>query len=104
MKYISGYMRGRLSFDIYLCEVDKNYITITNDNVRRFKNLAESPQVVESFKKEIRTKLLRFYYDNDMIGDLDAFLEDIEADEMAASERAEFIRYMISREIGRAHV
>lgn len=97
LSYISGYMQGRLRFDIYLCEVDKNYITISMDNVRRFKNLAESPQVVESFKKEIRTKLLRFYYDNDMIGELDAFLEDTEADEMEASERAEFIKYLISR-------
>ncbi len=95
--YISGYMQGRLRFDIYLCEVDKNYITISHDNVKRFKNLAESPQVVESFKKEIRTKLLRFYYDNDMIGELDAFLEDTEAEEMEASERAEFIKYLISR-------
>ncbi len=95
--YVSGYMQGRLRFDIYLCEVDKNYITISHENVRRFKNLVESPQVVESFKKEIRTKLLQFYYDNDMIGELDAFLEDTEADEMEASERAEFIRYLISR-------
>ena len=95
--YVSGYMQGRLRFDIYLCEVDKNYITISQDNVRRFKNLVESPQVVESFKKEIRTKLLRFYYDNDMIGELDAFLEDTEADEMEAAERAEFIKYLISR-------
>lgn len=97
LKYISGYMQGRLSFDIYLCEVEKNYVTITQENVRRFKNLAESPQIVESFKKEIRTKLLRFYYDNDMIGELDAFLEDIEAEQMEASERAEFIKYLISR-------
>lgn len=95
--YVSSYMQGRLRFDIYLCEVDKNYITISQDNVRRFKNLVESPQVVESFKKEIRTKLLRFYYDNDMIGELDAFLEDTEADEMEAAERAEFIKYLISR-------
>lgn len=97
LSYVSGCMQGRLSFDIYLCEVDKNYITITPDNVRRFKNLAESPQVIEGFKKEIRTKLLRFYYDNDMIGELDTFLEDVEADEMESQERAEFIRYMISR-------
>lgn len=95
--YVSGYMQGRLSFDIYLCEMDKNYVTITPDNVKRFKNLAESEQVVESFKKEIRTKLLKFYYDSDMIGELDAFLEDIEADEMESGERAEFIRYMVSR-------
>ena len=54
-------------------------------------------RIVENFKKEIRTKLLRFYYDNDMIGELDAFLEDIEADQMEVSERAEFIKYLISR-------
>lgn len=97
LEYVSGYMQGRLSFDIYLCEVDKNYVTITQDNVKRFKALVESSQVVESFKKEIRTKLLKFYYDSDMIGELDAFLEDIEAEEMEASERAEVIRYLISR-------
>ncbi len=97
LDYVSGYMQGRLSFDIYLCEVEKNYVVISQDNVKRFKNLAESPLIVEGFKKEIRTKLLRFYYDNDMIGELDAFLEDIEADQMEASERAEFIKYLISR-------
>lgn len=94
---ISGYMQGRLSFDIYLCEVDKNYVTITPDNVKRFKNLAESEQVVESFKREIRTKLLNFYYDNDMIGELDVFLEEMLPDGMDSGERAEFIRYMVSR-------
>lgn len=97
LSYISGYMQGRLSFDVYLCEIDKNYVTITPDNVKRFKNLAESAQVVESFKREIRTKLLNFYYDNDMIGELDVFLEETPADGMNAGERAEFIRYMVSR-------
>ena len=97
VSYVSGYMSGRLSFDIYLCEVDKNYITINDDNVKRFKNLVESEQVVEDFKKEIRTKLLRFYYDNDRIGELDAFLEDIEAEEMEPKERGEVIRYLTSR-------
>ena len=97
ISYISDYMQGRFRFDIYLCEIEKNHVTITQENVKRFKNLAESELVVESFKKEIRTKLLKFYYDNDMIGELDAFLEDIEADEMEAGERAEFIRYMVSR-------
>lgn len=97
LSYISKYMQGRLSFDVYLCEVDKNYVTITPNNVRRFKNLAESGQVVESFKREIRTKLLKFYYDNDMIGELDVFLEETPADGMDSGERAEFIRYMVSR-------
>lgn len=94
---ISGYMQDRLSFDMYMCELDKNYIIVTHENVRRLKNLAESELVVESFKREIRTRLLKFYYDNDMIWELDAFLEDIDAEDMEAGERAEFVRYMVSR-------
>ncbi len=97
LSYVSGYMQGRLSFDVYMCEVDKNYVTITPENMKRFKNIAESTQVVESFKREIRTKLLQFYYDSDMIGELDVFLEETPADGMEAGERAEFIRYMVSR-------
>lgn len=97
LPFIGTYMEGRLSFDIYQCQLDKGYITITSENEKRFKALSESEQVIEEFKKEIRTKLLRYYYDNDMIGELDAFLEEIEPDAMEAEERAEFIRFMISR-------
>lgn len=97
LPFVGPMIEGRLSFDMYLCEQDKNYVTITMDNVGRFKHLAESEQVIESFKKEIRTKLLRFYYENDMIGELDTFLDEIEADEMESEERAEFIRFLISR-------
>jgi hypothetical protein len=95
--YVSGYLQGRLSFDIYLCEVDKKYISIKPENVKRFKSIVDSPQVSSAFKKDIRTKLLKYYYDNDMIGELDAFLEDIEPENMDQGERAEFIRYLVSR-------
>jgi hypothetical protein len=94
--YVSHYLQGRLSFDIYLCEIDKKYI-IKPENVKRFKSIVDSPQVAPSFKKDIRIKLLKYYYDNDMIGELDTFLEDIEPDNMGQSERAEFIRYLVSR-------
>jgi hypothetical protein len=95
--YVSGYLQGRLSFDIYLCEVDRKYIAIKPENVKRFKSIVDSPQVAGSFKKDIRTKLLKYYYDNDMIGELDAFLEDVEPENMTQEERAEFIRFLVSR-------
>ena len=97
LPFIGSYMEGRLSFDIYQCEADKNYITITAENVERFRKLAESEQVIDSFKKEIRTKLMHYYYDNDLIGELDTFLEETEVPNMDVEERAEFIRYLISR-------
>lgn len=95
--YISASMEGRLSFDIYQCEAEKNYITISDTNVKRYKKLVESEQVIDSFKQEIRSKLLHFYYENDRIGELDAFLEETEADHMEEKERAEFIKFLISR-------
>lgn len=97
LPYVESMIENRLSFDIYLCEQDKNYVTITHDNVKRFKHLAESELVIEEFRKEIRTRLLRFYYENDMIGELDTFLDETEADAMEMEERAEFIRFLISR-------
>lgn len=97
LPFIGTYMEGRLSFDIYQCQVDKGFITITPENEKRFRVLSESEQVIDEFKKEIRGRLLRYYYDNDMIGEMDAFLEEIEATAMETEERAEFIRFMISR-------
>ncbi len=97
LPFIGSYMEGRLSFDIYQCQRDKGYITITPENEKRFKALSESEQVIDEFKKEIRSRLLRYYYDNDMIGELDIFLEEIEPTAMEMAERAEFIRFMISR-------
>lgn len=97
MPFLEKRVEGRLSFDLYLCEANKNYIVITQENVKRFKYLVDSEQIVDSFKKEIRTKLLSFYYENDMIGDLDAYLEEIEPENLDAEERAEFIQYLIYR-------
>lgn len=97
LPFIGTYMEGRLSFDIYQCQVDKGFITITPENEKRFKALSESEQVIDEFRKEIRGRLLRYYYDNDMIGELDAFLEEIEPTAMETEERAEFIHFMISR-------
>ena len=71
---------------MYLCEQDANYVTITQDNVFRFKHLAESEQVIESFKEGDPRQAAAFYYENDMIGELDTYLDEIEADTMESDE------------------
>lgn len=95
--FLEKTVEGRLSLDLYLCEANKDYIVITNENVKRFKYLVDSEQIVASFKKEIRTNLLSFYYENDMIGELDNYLEEIEPEHLDAEERAEFIQYLVYR-------
>lgn len=94
---LMNYMEGRLSFDIYLCETERSHVSITRENEKRYKKLVESEQVLNSFKQKIRVKLLHYYYDNDLIGELDTYLEEIDAYGMEENERAEFIKFLISR-------
>lgn len=97
IEYISDIVVDRIGINLYLCEVNRNYVSVDADNVRRFQFLAESEQIDSEYKKEIRTKLLHYYYDNDMISELDSYLEEIEPSHMDVEERAEFMKFLISR-------
>ena len=97
ISFVSPYIEGRIGFDLFLCEMNRNYVSITAENVNRYRHLAESEQIEESYKKDIRIRLLHFYYDSDRIGDLDAYLEEIEPEKMDSEERADFTQFLISR-------
>lgn len=95
--YISKIIADRIGINLYLCEVDRNFIVVDSNNVKRYQWLAESEQIDAGYKKEIRTKLLHYYYDNDMISELDSYLEEVEPSHMDMEERAEFMKFLISR-------
>ncbi len=86
-----------LGMDIYICESSSDYVAITEENARHYARLAESEQVRDEYKREIRTKLLQYYFDNDKIRELDEYLMGIEPETMIEPERAEFIQFMVKR-------
>lgn len=87
-----------VGMSLYLCRKERHYQVISESTVESFGILAMSGEVRQSYKKEIRCQLLHFYYQHDMMQELDLFLEKIAGEELAARERAEFIEYLILRD------
>lgn len=90
-------LEGRPNFDFYECEKEHSYITVNKKNYERIRRMVDSEQVEDSLKAELRVKLMHFYYDEDKIVQLDSFLEEIDDEDLEASERSEFMRYLITR-------
>ena len=96
-KAISPLVRGSVGFDIYLYEESRSFVEIDENNVDRFLFLMTSALVSADYKRAVRRKLADYYYRNDMIEELDAFLEDLRPEGMDFTERSEFVRYMCER-------
>lgn len=96
-KQAAPFVGEHLALDMYMCEGDRDYIVITEDNVRRVQNLMNCEQIKEDYKDEIAMKLTEFYYENDMIRELDAHLTMLKPDKMNVKERGTVIRYLTVR-------
>lgn len=84
-----------LGVSIYMSERKRHYVSIDEENNRFARNVAESPQIREEYKREIRQSLLHYYYDHDRIDELNTFLEGIRLDELYARERAEIAEFLV---------
>lgn len=97
IKKVAGFVQNKIELDIYLCEESRNYVSIHQEVVDNYVRLASSDRVTEEYKSEIRTSLIKFLFQNDMIEELDAFLEAAEPAVMTERERAEFVELFIAR-------
>lgn len=84
-----------IGVSIYMSEGKRHYISIHEKNVRFVREVAESDEVREDYKREIRQNLLQYYYDHDCIQELDTFLGGIGMEDLYARERAEIIELMV---------
>lgn len=92
-----GYVDNNLEFDVYCCEISSEMVEITDANKERYRRIFDSEYIDEEYKTLIRSKLMRFYYDNDRIRDLDDLLYTLNPDEMNSKERVSCINYLVLR-------
>ncbi len=94
---IKYYVNNNLYFSLYLCEGRRSYVVVDDENVDICRELVESPDVHENFKKNVRMGLLHYYYDHDQITTLDEFLINLDASVLHVKERAEVIGFFVRR-------
>lgn len=94
---IRNYVADNVYLSMYLCEGRKRYIVVDDKNVEFCRELADSKEVTEDYKREIRMSLLRYYYDNDQISTMDDFLIHLDVAILTKKDRAEVIKYYVLR-------
>ncbi|HKM03546.1 MAG TPA: DUF5717 family protein [Lachnospiraceae bacterium] len=97
IKEISLFGGNHIGIDLYLCENSKNYVSISEKNEQSFRRLWESEMTSKEYKKDIRLKLIQYYYDNDFMKQTDDYLEVVQPDDMDTKERAVFIKFLVAR-------
>lgn len=91
------YIREHLGYDLYICFDHKNAMTLLEDNIERFKRLADSDFMREQIRQEIRIRMIQFYYEKDRMWELDEYLFALKPEQIARGDRKEVIRTMVLR-------
>lgn len=91
------YAGENVHFDLWLCERGKDLAGVNDENVDCMKRLSQSQLIIEEIQKEIRMKLVHFYYDNDRMRDLDDYLAELSPDQTEDHCFAELVRIMVVR-------
>lgn len=94
---IRNYVANNVYFSLYLCEGRKHYITVDDRNVEFCRELADSNEVSENYKREIRMALMHYYYDNDQISTMDDFLIHMNIKVLSERDRAEVVQFYVLR-------
>lgn len=91
------FTKDDIEFDLWMCERGRTFAVINDDNVESMKRVAASEILTLQLQKEIRMKLIHFFYDNDRIRELDSFLAGLEPEMIENGNYTEVVRFMILR-------
>lgn len=91
------YITEDFEFTLWLCERGKALAVIGHENAARMRKIAESDFLIEELQKEIRMKLIHYYYDSDMIQELDEFLAQLSVEQVSRADYSQTVRFFIIR-------
>ncbi|MBR5116510.1 MAG: hypothetical protein IK096_05530, partial [Lachnospiraceae bacterium] len=84
---------GNGNVNLYLTEADR--MSITTDNVDRYRRLASSDVLMPRARTEVSCALIRFYYDNDFIRQLADYLPESHPERMTGRQRGDALEMMV---------
>ncbi len=91
------YVEDKEQFLLWQCERGKSLAVVNDENIRQMRVMAESKLVLKALQKEICMKIIHYYYDNDLIQELDEFLSELSVNQIAASDFGQTVRFLIIR-------
>lgn len=86
-------------FDQWICLRGKDIVPVDRSNVAGMERLATSGRVCESVRQKINVALIRFYFEHDMIDELDNLLSSLDISDIANEDISEVIKNMAQRQM-----
>ena len=91
---ITPFLReGSANINLYLTEAGR--MSVTSENVDRYRRLAEADQLMARCRNEISVALIRFYYDNDFTRQLADYIPRSHPGRMRARTRGEILEMLV---------
>lgn len=84
-----------MGFMLYLCENQKAYSMIDENNASAFTKLLLSSKVADHYKQQFGKRLLKYYYEKDNMSMLRELIENIKYSNVAPIDRDDVVRYML---------
>lgn len=96
-RFIAPYVKDAVGYDLFLCETNRSYIVLNDENMQSFQRIARDERIEQEYRCEVSMKLMQYLYDTDQIRELDELLELLIPDQMKERERSQLLRFLIMR-------
>ncbi len=96
-KDISPLVGNVTGYNVFMCTNGKDLAEVTAENVERFHYLMADDAIQEKYRNEIILKLMHYYYEQDLMEELDAHLDSVEYESISDKGRGEILKYLIIR-------
>ncbi len=97
LSLIRTYASDNVLFDLAVCEHGSTMYSVSNANVENMRTISQSDIVRAPIRKAITVSLLNFYYDEDMMEELDTLLESLTLSDIDSSSVTSVIKTMVVR-------
>ncbi len=94
---IAPYVTDCVHFDFWMCKKGPELSGITEENLESMKRLSESDEVAEEVRREIRIRMLQFFFDNDRLREMDALLSQLSPEDIAGRCFARVVQFLVAR-------
>ncbi|HJC57522.1 MAG TPA: hypothetical protein H9700_09175 [Candidatus Eisenbergiella intestinipullorum] len=97
MKLVGAYSENVLGCDLYCCEFAGGRIRVTKGNASRLRALEGRKELLPAFARAIRMALLRYYYEQEEMEELDLLLQDATRPQSESPDVYETVGFLVLR-------
>ncbi len=86
-----------IGLSLYICGSGRRAIQVSRVNAICVRLIVDSPEIDDSLREEYRAHLMQYYYDQEMMAELDQILSTIPLEKLSRYNRSWAVRFMVIR-------